>query len=81
MLRRVMLATGMVAIHAIASPGIARADDNLLTSGKKLHSQFNEELVIRHFFKDRKKGFFADVGAYHWRKYSTTYYLEKHLEW
>jgi hypothetical protein len=55
--------------------------DEILTSGKKLYSQFNEELIIRHFFDDRRDGFFVDVGAYHWKKASTTYYLENHLGW
>jgi FkbM family methyltransferase len=54
---------------------------DILTSGKKLYSQYDEELVIRDFFQDRREGFFVDVGAYHWRDGSTTYYLEKHLGW
>ena len=53
----------------------------LLTSGQKLYSQHNEELVIRHFFEDRKDGFFVDVGAFVPIQTSTTYYLEKHLGW
>jgi len=55
--------------------------DAILTSGKRLYSQFDEELIIRHFFDDRRDGFFVDVGAYHWKKASTTYYLEEHLGW
>jgi len=64
---------------AAGCPGSDR--DRILTSGEKLYSQFDEELIIRHFFDDRRGGFFVDVGAYHWRDYSTTYYLEKHLDW
>ena len=55
--------------------------DRILGTGEKLYSQFDEELIIRHFFDDRRGGFFVDVGAYHWKDYSTTYYLEKHLGW
>jgi len=55
--------------------------DELLTSGEKLYSQHNEELIIRHFFRDRRGGFFLDVGSGHFERHSTTYYLEKHLGW
>lgn len=47
----------------------------------KHFSERNEEIIIRHFFKDRKGGFFLDVGAYHYRDGSNTYYLEKYLNW
>lgn len=49
--------------------------------GPKLYSQHNEELVIRDFFNDRRGGVFVDIGASHYRTNSTTYYLEKHLDW
>jgi len=55
--------------------------EKLLTEGRKLYSQFDEELVIRHFFKDRKGGVFVDVGCAWPIHDSTTYYLEKHLGW
>lgn len=48
---------------------------------KKLYSQFNEELIIRDFFQDRRNGFFLDVGSSKPIENSTTYYLEKHLGW
>jgi FkbM family methyltransferase len=41
----------------------------------------NEELIIRHFFRDRRGGFFLDVGAFHYKNGSNTYYLEKFLDW
>ncbi|MHB8094860.1 MAG: FkbM family methyltransferase [Candidatus Aminicenantales bacterium] len=47
----------------------------------KHFSEGNEEVVIRHYFKDRKGGFFVDVGSYHYRDRSNTYYLEKRLGW
>jgi FkbM family methyltransferase len=68
---------GLLVVGCPASDGV----DDLLVSGKKLYSQYDEELIIRHFFRDRRGGFFVDVGAYHWKDASTTYYLEKHLGW
>lgn len=59
----------------------ATSDRDAILQGKKLYSQNNEELVIRHFFADRRDGFFVDVGSWHWRDASTTYYLEHHLGW
>jgi FkbM family methyltransferase len=49
--------------------------------GPKLYSQHNEELIIRDFFQDRREGFFVDVGANHYQVNSTTYFLERHLDW
>jgi FkbM family methyltransferase len=49
--------------------------------GPKLYSQFDEELIIRDFFRDMKNGFFVDIGASDYRRDSTTYYLEKYLGW
>ena len=49
--------------------------------GKKKYSQYNEELFIRDFFKDKQNGYFIDVGANDYMVNSTTYYLEKHLHW
>ncbi|MDD8014470.1 MAG: hypothetical protein PHX45_02160, partial [Acidobacteriota bacterium] len=45
------------------------------------YSERNEEVIIRHFFKDRRDGFFLDVGAYHYKNASNTYYLERNLGW
>lgn len=68
--------------HApVPTAGPVSTRDEILTKGEKLYSQFKEELVIRHFFDDRRGGFFVDVGAYHWKNASTTLYLEKHLGW
>ncbi len=47
----------------------------------KHYSERNEEVIVRHFFRDRLAGFFLDVGAYHYRNGSNTYYLEKTLDW
>jgi FkbM family methyltransferase len=49
--------------------------------GEALYSQDDEETLIRAFFRDRRGGFFLDVGAGDPIRHSTTYYLEKHLGW
>lgn len=49
--------------------------------GPDRYSQFAEEWIIRDFFQDRRGGVFLDVGANHYQKFSTTYYLERHLGW
>jgi FkbM family methyltransferase len=49
--------------------------------GEALYSQDDEETLIRAFFRDRRDGFFLDVGAGDPIRHSTTYYLEKHLGW
>jgi FkbM family methyltransferase len=49
--------------------------------GPEHYSQFAEEWIIRDFFKDRRGGFFVDVGANHYRDDSTTFYLEERLGW
>jgi FkbM family methyltransferase len=83
-------ATGQRPMAAQATSGVGEATrkasapsslDDILLSGENLYSQNNEELIIRHYFKDRRGGFFVDVGAYHWKRMSTTLYLEKHLGW
>jgi FkbM family methyltransferase len=82
MRRRTLQRLALTLIGLTLVAGCPSADrDRILTRGEKLYSQFNEELIIRHFFDDRRNGFFVDVGAYHWKNYSTTYYLEKHLDW
>ena len=49
--------------------------------GPSHYSQFQEEWIIRDFFKDRREGVFVDVGANHYRNDSTTFYLEEKLGW
>jgi FkbM family methyltransferase len=49
--------------------------------GEALYSQDDEETLIRAFFADRRDGFFLDVGAGDPIRDSTTYYLERHLDW
>lgn len=44
-------------------------------------SEREEEWMIRDYFRDRRKGFFVDVGANHYRAGSKTFYLESKLGW
>ena len=37
--------------------------------------EFGEDIFIRRFFKNEKKGFYVDIGCYHPIKGSLTYYL------
>jgi FkbM family methyltransferase len=66
---------------AVACPPEADPFESLLKCGSKLYSQYDEELIIRHFFRDRRGGVFLDVGAAHYKYNSTTYYLEHDLGW
>lgn len=36
-------------------------------------SQMGEDLILDLIFRDKKKGFYVDVGAYHPKQYSNTY--------
>jgi hypothetical protein len=40
-----------------------------------------EELLVRHFFGERRDGVFAEIGAGDWRAGSNTLFLERHLGW
>ena len=47
-------------------------------SSKNEHlGEFGEDIFIRRFFKNEKKGFYVDIGCYHPIKGSLTYYLFK----
>lgn len=75
----VLVATFLVAVCNFV-PGCSKGE-SLPDRTRKLYSQGDEELIIREFFDDRRGGFFVDVGSYHWKELSTTYFLEKHLGW
>lgn len=49
--------------------------------GPQRSSQFYEEWIIRDYFQDRRNGIFLDVGANHYQRNSTTYFLETGLGW
>lgn len=65
---------------ALAAPAAAAEAPDVL-AGKPLFSHGKEELVIRHFFKDRRGGFFLDVGCAWPVEKNNTYYLERKLGW
>ena len=44
---------------------------------RKNYSQFDEDLFLVNFFKDKKKGKFVDLGAFHPIRYNNTYLLYK----
>ncbi|CAN5493129.1 hypothetical protein BH11PLA2_BH11PLA2_22540 [soil metagenome] len=48
---------------------------------ERRYSLFDEELIIRDFFEDRRGGVFVDVGCAWPIQANNTFYLEKHLGW
>jgi FkbM family methyltransferase len=69
--------------HASAAPDpdTATLDDLHAAYGPSRYSQGHEETLVRAFFRDKRDGFFVDVGASHFQKDSTTFYLERELGW
>ena len=47
----------------------------------KSYNQAGQEEWVRTYLKDKKNGFFVDVGAYDGIESSNTYYLEHELGW
>lgn len=45
--------------------------------GNECYSQCGEDLVLRWLFHNVEHGFYVDVGAYHPKKFSNTYYFYK----
>lgn len=64
-----------------ATPAAGAVATGPVLDGTPLYSQHREELVIRDFFRDRRDGFFLDVGCAAPIQGNNTYYLEKHLGW
>ena len=62
-------------------PSSEEAWATLLKQGKSRYARDREELLIRHFFRDRRQGVFVDVGCFLPEKNSATCYLERHLGW
>ncbi len=65
----------------MTTPAPLQAPGSILSTGTKLYSQSDEELIIRDFFHDRRAGFFLDVGCASPIANSNTYYLESELGW
>jgi len=42
---------------------------------EKSYSQEGEDMVLRRIFRRQEKGFYVDVGAYHPKRFSNTYFL------
>lgn len=76
-----MIVSGLLAAACGPSEKSLPPLASFVESENKLYSQNDEELLIRHFFSDRRSGFFLDVGAFEWKRASTTLYLEHHLGW
>lgn len=45
------------------------------------YNQAGQEVWVRNVLKDKKNGFFLDIGAYDGVESSNTYFLEKDLNW
>jgi FkbM family methyltransferase len=80
-MKKTIIATLIIAIFLLPVTFCRKPNWLVQKYGPKLYSQYNEELIIRDFFQDKKDGFFVDVGANDYRVNSTTYYLEKNLGW
>lgn len=60
---------------------VAMNDRGDLAYGEVHYSRGLEEPIIRDFFKDKRDGYFVDIGANHYRDDSNTYFLEKERGW
>jgi len=48
----------------------------------KYYAQTNQDKFVNiEFFKNKKNGFFVDIGAHDGTTFSNTYFFEKELEW
>jgi FkbM family methyltransferase len=45
------------------------------------YSQSNQDKWVTEFLKNKKNGFFVELGAYDGIQTSNTYYMEKNLDW
>jgi FkbM family methyltransferase len=66
---------------APAVPSPAAAHKDIFSTGRKLYSLRDEELIIRDFLQDRRGGVFLDVGCAWPVRENNTCYLERHLGW
>lgn len=55
--------------------------DQYLSYKKITYSQFGEDLFLREYFSNRRSGFYVDIGAFHPKQLSNTYYLYSKLNW
>jgi len=50
----------------------------LLSYSATSYSQEGEDMILRRIFQDRETGFYVDIGAYHPKHLSNTYYFYQH---
>jgi FkbM family methyltransferase len=72
---------GQTIPRALARAVSGEAEAFATKYGPGRNSEHEEEWVIRDFFGDRRDGFFVDVGANHYKRFSNTYYLDTVLGW
>lgn len=48
---------------------------------KLFYSQFNQDEIINTLLKNKKNGFFVDIGAYDGITFSNSLFFEKHSNW
>jgi FkbM family methyltransferase len=75
------LAAVVLTTTALSQTPNAEYDWFRSTYGPSRVSEHAEEWVVRDFFKEKRAGVFVDVGSYHYKTFSNTYYLEQELGW
>ena len=68
-------------LQPFLSRSYAEAEALAEAYGPSRHSEHAEEWILKDFFKDWRDGFFVDVGANHYQRFSNTYYLETEMRW
>jgi FkbM family methyltransferase len=78
----------MFTVLLALAPSSARADEGLAQFMKSEKAHYGKkpliavsELIIRYHFRDRRDGFYVDVGCSDYKKNSTTYDLEENFGW
>lgn len=56
---------------------VRRSYKTVFGYGHKYYSQNGEDIIISSFFKNKKSGFYIDIGSHHPMRYSNTYLLYK----
>ena len=76
-----LLATAVTAVAAISNSQDPEYGFFKKQYGPARVSEHAEEWLVRDFFRDKREGFFLDVGSSHYKTFSNTYYLESELGW
>jgi FkbM family methyltransferase len=85
--RAIRIAIFALALVSTGTLVLGRADRNAEYEwfedkyGPSRYSEHAEEWIVRDYFGDQRGGTFVDVGSFHYRRYSNTYYLEQALGW